>query len=523
MSPTERECVVWQNTQAKDEVHQVLFWEWSKSEAFVFEKMGNGTVRMHALHGSGSGNGITLEVVASKGKAKGGVSFGAWSATGASDDTTYEFRNLEDAQEWADWYVLYEHADKSVADFDDTYNCYYGDCSRKPDMEEITRFPWVPNPEPGVYSLPITDSLAGEGWKERLDALESVRADEPDHKVIHVAEASTQKSTVSFGLWFTVKQTGGGKVSDGLGGQQDKYEAGGGTKAEVSVVTETSLEERKVMTDGKYFTTFTTDSTMGGQIMLAMSGLPMLKGKLGGGVGGGDSTTESSAISVLWNADGTVDHIMFRTSTTTLEKWSEEAGGSVQVGYGPFEVFNAGGYKTWGGADGTQSMVEVTIPMDGLTEEAREMLQGNAEKLFPRDEDGTLDKDAAIDFGKDWSSTYAGDILDEISEAGGARSLEYDVDQEQEGSKASVRVAPIKLWSSTWSEVDTEKTLTSSSLQYIDVNGDSRTVDPAPKCRAQTKDTSGADYYDAGGSDPVTSSHPDGEGYYRDRSVTPVG
>ncbi|PFG34680.1 hypothetical protein [Sanguibacter antarcticus] len=522
LNAMERDCVVWQNTQAKDEVHQVLFWEWSKSEAFVFEKMGDGTIRMHALHGSGKGNGISLEFVMSQGSLKGGVAFGGWAATGATNDTTYEFRNMEDAQKWADWYVEYEKTDKDVAAFDDAYNCYYSDCSNKPDMEENWKLPPIQSPSPGGMPMPSMGNMAGGGWNKRLAALEEARANEPDHKVIHVAEASTQKSTFNFGAWFTAKATGGGKIPDRLGGTQDKYELGGGVKGEFSLTTETSLEERKVTTDGKYYTSFTTDSTVGGQVMLSMSGIPLLKSKASGNGGGGGDSTDSSTISVLWNADGTVDHIMFRTSTTTLEKWSAEAGGSLQLNYGAFEIFNAGGYKTWGGAEGTQSMAEVTIPMDGLTEEARKMLQSNAEMLFPRDEDGNLDKDASIDFNKDWSTDYTGDILDEIGETGGTRALEYDIEQEQEGSKASVKVGPIKLWSSTWSEIDTEKSLTSSSLQYIDVNGESRTVDPAPKCRAQTKDTSGADYYDAGGSDPVTSSHPDGQGYYRDRSVTPT-
>lgn len=518
----ERDCMVWQKTEAKNEVHQVLFWEWSKSRAFVFEKMGDGTVRMHALHGSGKGNGISLEVVAGKGKAMGGVSLGAWVAHGASGDTTYEFRNLEDAQEWVDWYVEYEKADQAVADFDATYDCYYGDCSDKDDVGKNMTLPPVQGPMPG-QSVPGSSKgyKAGGTWSTLMNELEDQRSREPGHKVIHVAESSSKKTTINVGAWFGGKQGGGGKIPDGKG-TKDKYEGGGGVGGNMSLSTETVVEERVLRESGKRVTTFSMNSAVGGQVMLMFIGVPSSKGQPFGTGGGAGEETGSSSISVLWNADGTVEHIQFRTTTTTLERWSAEAGGHVSIGYGPFEIFNAGGYKTWGGAEGTEAVVELTIPVEGLSPEARKMLQASAEGLFPRDEDGNLDRDATLDFGKDWSGTYSGDILDEIGSAGGVRSLEYDVDEEREGSKGGVKIGAIKLWSSEWTEIETEKGLTSSSLQYVDVNGESRTVDPAPKCKAPTKDTSGDDYYDDSGSDPVTSSHPDGQGYYRDRSETPV-
>lgn len=520
LSSMERDCTVWQKTQAKEEVHQVLFWEFSKSRAFVFEKMGDGTVRMHALHGSGKGNGISLDWVAGKGKLMGGVSIGAWTANGVNGDTTYEFRNLEDAQEWADWYVEYEKADKDVADFDATYNCYYEDCSHKEDVGENMKLPPVigPNGQP----IRSKGNMAGGGWNKRLETLENLRAEEPEHRIIHVADSTSEKTTIDVGAWFGGKKGGGGKIPDGKGGERDRDEAGPGVSGSMSNSAETVVEERKLTKIDKTVTTFSSNSTIGGQIMLMMIGLPSSKGQGFGTGGGAGEETDTSSISVLWNADGTVEHIQFRTSTTTLSRWSAEAGGHVSIGYGPFEIFNAGGYKTWGGAEGTESIVEVTIPMAGLTPEAKKMLQANAETLFPRDEDGNLDKGGTRDFGKDMTEEYKGEILDEIGTVGGTRRLEYDVDEEREGSKAGVKVGAIKLWSSSWNEIDTEKDLTSSSLQYVDVNGESRTVDPAPKCKAPTRDTSGPDFYDTTGSDPVTSSHPDGQGYYRDRSVTPT-
>lgn len=520
----ERDCSVWQKRQAKEEVHQVLFWEWSKSRAFVFEKMGDGTVRMHALHGSGKGNGISLDVVGGKGMAMGGVSLGGWAAHGASGDTTYEFRNLEDAQTWVDWYVEYEKADEAVANFDAQYDCYYGDCSNKDDDGANRKnLPPIPNPNPHMPGPPVPSKgyKAGAAWSEHLNALEDQRDREPQHKVIHIADSSSETGTFNVGAWFGGKQSRG-KVPDGKGGEKDLNDVGGGVGGSMSVKTEKVVEERKIAGSGKVVTTFSTNSTVGGEVMLMFIGAPSSKPQPFGAGGGGGETTDTSSISVLWNADGTVEHVQFRTSTTTLARWSAEAGGHISVGAGPFEIFNAGGYKTWGGAEGTEAVVELTIPMEGLSPEFRRMLQENSERLFPRDEDGNLDKGATLDFDKDHGFGDEDAVLEEIKSTGGTRTLEYDVEEERDGSRAGIKVGAIKLWSSSWTDIDTEKGLKSSGLHYFDVDGTSRTVSPAPKCRAPMTDTSGPDYYDDGNSDPVTSSHPDGQGYHLDESKTPV-
>jgi len=358
--------------------------------------------------------------------------------------------------------------------------------------------------------VPNKGYKAGAGWSERLNHLEDLRAQEPQHKVIHVADATTSKTTISVGAWF-------GRKTDAAG-----TETGPGLGANASFVTDTAVEERKIRSNGKVVTTFSANSSVGGQVMLMLIGKPSSKAQPFATGGGAGEENESASISVLWNADGTVEHVQLRTSTTTLKRWSAEAGGHVSVPLGPFEIFNAGGYKTSGGAEGSEEVVELTIPMSGLSPEARQMLQSNADALFPRDENGNLDKGATRDFGKDPADGYLGDILEEISATGGTRTLEYDVTEQRDGSKAGLKVAAIKLWSSSWTDIDTEKVLTGSNLQYVDVDGTSRTVSPAPKCRAPMTDTSGPDYYDATGSDPITSSHPDGQGYYLDRSKTPV-
>ena len=493
LNAMERDCVVWQQTQGKNESYSFLFWKWSKSQAFVFEKMGDGTIRMHVLHGSGKGNGITIGPFGGAKGGFGGFSLGGYAVNGASSDNTYEFRNMEDAQAWVDWYVEYEKADKSVAQLDHYHNCYWNDCSGKSSKGKGPAF--VPK----------------KMWRDAMNHLEEVRGKEPPHRVIHTADARTGEVTVEGGA--TLGKTAGS--------------AGAGVTAGGSFKIEVSLEERAITQEGKTVTTWSTNDSRGFAVLGMAFGLPKASSGLLGSIGGGKKYTGGLSVSALWNADGTLDHVQFRTTSGVLDEFEKSGGGLISVGKGPFEIFSAGFNHTTKKASGTEDVVENMVTAGALSPEELDELTAALKVLFPRGDDGRLDLDKPIDVsaqmdGGSEEDQQARSVVSSVAAKGGTRTLEYDVESESESESAGITAAGLQLASASWEESTTEKTLAESTLTYDDVDGVSRQVSPAPKCNMLKKDTSGGDFYRTGTSDPLTSSHPQGQGYFGDVSHTPI-
>lgn len=528
----ERDCVVWQKSQGKHESYQVLFWRWSKSRGFVFEKMGDGTIRMHALNGSGKGHGLQFGPKVKVGDTGAKFTIGGYVVSGAETDTTYEFRNLEDAQSWIDWYGEYEKADEKVAKLDHYHNCYWNDCSGKSSKGKGPAF--VPK----------------KMWREAMADLEELRGQEPPHKLVQSSGSRTEEREFSIGA----------ELGQGFNGMEL------GINAEGKFKVKGSIEERDYRDTGKKMVTWTTSDEKGFTVLALLSGTPSKmidwltqfgeKGSTFGGKGGGSggsmdpklkklvdgakakgypgggkTFSGSLSVSAVYNADGTLDQVVYRTTSSTLAYFQGSVGPSVTVNMGMFEVFNLGFKNTRTDGTGTESVVESVVSMSSLTPEQREAVEQAVGVVFPRDEEGALERDPHLDVfgdpemyddGEEEEVGSASELLRDAARSGGTRELEYDWDYESESNEVSVDVLGFRLASEKWETVNQEKDLKESSLTYTDVDGSTRTVSPAPKCRMLTKDTAGPSYYDTGSSDPSTGSHPQGQGYYWDVSRTPL-
>ncbi|GAA4716707.1 hypothetical protein APR04_004635 [Promicromonospora umidemergens] len=94
----EPDCYVQVNTHIEDRTMSFLFFRFSKSEAVMIEKLGDGRIRVQMLKGSGFGGGVSGDNIFGS-----PISFGVAAIDGVTSDTAYEFTGMKDAQEWINW------------------------------------------------------------------------------------------------------------------------------------------------------------------------------------------------------------------------------------------------------------------------------------------------------------------------------------------------------------------------------------------------------------------------------------
>jgi hypothetical protein len=121
--------------------------------------------------------------------------------------------------------------------------------------------------------------------------------------------------------------------------------------------------------------------------------------------------------------------------------------------------------------------------------------------MFPRDREGNLIKGDVEINGEDEAG---GELYEAAEDYANVRELTYDVDRVTGSGGAGLKWEGLDLFKVDWTTVDENRTLSESSFEVTDVDGNRQTMSPAPQCRA--KDFEMPDgYYSNDFSDPHTS------------------
>ncbi|MGO1316652.1 MAG: hypothetical protein ACTMIR_06425 [Cellulomonadaceae bacterium] len=486
-SAKEQDCVVASHSSVQNQATQILFYKVTSSHGMLFETLSDGRVRTHILRGSGKGGGISLSY-STPGKPKLGVSaqFGAWMVRNAETDTTYEFKDMQDAQSWAEWYEEYNRIDNIVGSIDAKSGCY---SKKKCNFDEMND---------GVFDK---GEFRTSDYPDALAYLTELRNEEPQYRVIADSRTKSDEMEVTAGVSGPASTIVGGEVSGKVKSKTAKTVRDGA--------------------DGTTSATLSSTDSSGLVVLATFSGSTAAGLKLTDKLKGGADVewAGTTSVSAAWSADGRLEKIVTSADTLALSTARRaDTGGGLAAG-----VFGAGVTHSTYEQQGTQEVIETVIDLSLVTKEARAYYEDLVTRYFPRDEAGELSGKAPskieVPTGAEQEEITAAAV-----DAGGKRTLSYDVEREVDSTTISANVIGIDLFSETWTDVTEDKELTKSSLEIVDVNETPQTVDPAPKCNLPTF-AAPDDYYAAGAgepSNPPTKQHPAGSGhvYYQGNSKT---
>ncbi|WP_460889295.1 hypothetical protein [Promicromonospora xylanilytica] len=442
-------CVV-QATGHVDETQiQFLFFRWGGSNGTLIEKLGDGRIRIHVLRGVETGAGLSGDGV-------GGapVSFDIAGITGYAKDKTYEFTDMQKAQDWIDWYKRYDNVNATQ--------------------------PYCWSVSAGVH-CDYSDQ----------EAAERLRGQEPEHHELAEADSDIKK----------VKLKGGLSLSGKAGQFELTGSIEGGYEGEIQV------EDRR-WSDGSRTATYTS-SDIGGFLIGAKLGgkQPFTKDKngkptsSGGGSGSGQVGKEwkgTTSTTVAWDKEGQLSKLIISMDDQVM-RTLYKAGIDVDVAL-PYGFTLGAGYNKSEEA-GTISKRELIIDFNQYPE-LRETLGPTIDEVFPRDDDGNLIKD---DVEIDGNDSSGGVLYDNAEDYANVRELEYDATKVTEGGNGGLTWQGLDLFKVSFTSVDEERTLNESSFEVTDVDGNKQTVSPAPKCRDKDFVEPPA-YYSDDFSDPPTAN-----------------
>ena len=451
----EPECVVSSSSHVDSENISFIFVRWGNSNGMLVEQLGDGRIRVHILKGGESGGGITGDA--------GVISFDVAGMAGYSMDKTYEFTDMEKAQEWIDWYKEYNKVAGKMNN----------DCT--PSSEK-----W------GDACTP-----SGEG--------DELAEEEPEHHELSEGEGSSKK----------VRFSGGLSGSTEVGPAEVEGSVEGGYEGEVSV-------DETLYSDGA--TTVSYTSTDIGGFLIGASiggGKPFAKNKkeckqkdsdeskcgldLAGAGSGGMEWTGTTQIEVNRNPDGSLLNVILRMDDQVL---TTLANAGIDVEALLPRGFSVGGGWERTNQDGKASVREMILDFGQFPELEKE-LGPKIDETFPLDDEGRLkDGDVGIN-AADYSE--GGSLYEEIDDHANVRELEYDVERTSDDGHFGVDLMGLNLFEAEWTSVDEKRDLKDSTFEVIDVNGKRQKVSPAPACRAVDFEADEG-YYADDFSDPPTKN-----------------
>ena len=446
-------CIVQATAHVDSTQMQFLFFRWGESNGTLIEKLGDGRIRIHILTGVELGAGLS-------GSEVGGspVSFDVAGITGYGTDKTYEFTDMQKAQDWIDWYKQYDAVNNKSASCSGAAIQWRGYCD---------------NPN--------------------IDRAEELRDEEPPHHELAEANSEIKKVTLKGGLK-------GGR-SKGFISLKGSFE--GGYEGEVQV------EDRR-WSDGSRSASYTSSNIAGFLVGAELSGnQPFTKnkngkdsssGKVKGKAQGGKEWTGTTSTSVFWNPDGELSRLVIAMDDQVMETLYK-AGVELDVVL-PYGFKLRGGYTT-DEQEGTISKTEMIIDFNQYPE-LRKTLGPTIDKIFPRDDDGDLIKGDVELYGS--NAGNGGAVLYEAAkDYANVRRLTYDANKVTKTGSGGLTWQGLDLFKATFTEVDEERTLKESKFDVTDVDGNKQTMSPAPKCKDEDFVEPPA-YYSDDFSDPSTSS-----------------
>ncbi|WP_423461796.1 hypothetical protein ACO229_13810 [Promicromonospora sp. MS192] len=454
----EPECVVSSSSHVDSENISFLFVRWGSSNGMLIEQLGDGRIRVHVLKGGEQGGGVTFDST---------ISFDVAGMTGYSMDKTYEFTDMEKAQEWIDWYKEYNKVAGKMN----------SDCT--PSSEH-----W------GKMCTP-----SGEG--------DELAEEEPEHHELSEGEGSSKK----------VEFTGGLSASTDFGPAEIEGSVEGGYEGEVSV-------DETLYADGA--TTVSYTSTDIGGFLIGASiggGKPFAEDKKeckkkdsdesecglnGAGAGsGGMEWTGTTQIEVNRNPDGSLLNVILRMDDQVL---TTLANAGIDVEATLPRGFSVGGGWERTNQDGKASVREMILDF-GQFPELEDQLGPKIDELFPLDDEGRLKKgDVDINGGE---YTEGGSLYEEIDDHANVRELKYDMERDSEDGHLGVDLMGLNLFEAEWTSVDEKRDLKDSTFEVTDVNGKKQKVSPAPACKAVDFEPDEGYYADDFSDPPTRNKNPE--------------
>ncbi|MEO9323378.1 hypothetical protein ABFT23_07800 [Nocardioides sp. C4-1] len=464
----ETPCVVSSTSEVDKTEMQILFIKVSASDALVIEKLGDGRVRAHLLRGTETGAGVSGSL--------GNVSFGFGAVSGYETDKTYEFENVQSAQSWIDWYRDLRHQTEIIADNRPNQVCG-NHCP-------VNTFGWA-------------------AVKEAMARIEELQGEEPPHHIL--ADATTTKTSfkIEGGLSFPTP------VGGSSGGSSGGVQPTAGPTFEGSYTGELQVEDRR-WSDGTQTISYKSSDAGGLLLGLQLGGTGLGKpkgdgtqddvgsGSIGAGLGGeweGSTTTTA-----VWDPEGELSKVIVTLDDKVMRTLAEKG---IDIGAVLPRGFGASFAQTSQEAGGSSAVTEMILDLEQHPE-LRGVLTPVVDRLFPRDDEGDLQGGEL-----DLSPVSLEDqqaLAQAIDDNANVRRLDYGVTEQQAVTELGVDLGGVDLFKATWTSIETATDLNGSSFEVIDVNGDTQTLDPAPKCDAPPF-VAPEDYWEHGWSDPPTP-HP---------------
>ncbi|WP_020016356.1 hypothetical protein [Promicromonospora sukumoe] len=457
-------CVVEATGHVDSTNIQFLFFRWGDSNGTLIEKLGDGRIRIHILKGVEFG-------VGASGSDVGGtpIAFDIAGITGYAEDYTYEFTDMQKAQDWINWYKKYSLSAEIVAS--PPTHC--------------------PPPHLSSYCPPPPDHMPDVG-----DVMD-LQDEEPDHHLVATSTSDVKK----------VKLKGGLKWGKGVGPVELKGIVEGGYEGEIQV-------EDRQWSDGSMTATYTSSDIGGFLIGAELSGKQPFTKKndketsSGKGKGKGQVGMEwkgTTSTSVVWNKDGELSRLTIAMDDQVM-KTLYKAGIDLDVVL-PYGFKVTGGYSK-SEEEGTLSRTELIIDFNQYPE-LREKLGPKIDEIFPRNDDGTLKKGDVEINGED---EEGGELYEAAEDYANVRELKYDMDKVTEGGGYGLKWEGLDLFKVDFTSVDENRTLSESSFEVTDVDGNKQTTSPAPQCRAKDFEAPD-DYYTTEFSAPPTPTFSGGKSF----------
>ncbi|MGW2094794.1 hypothetical protein [Promicromonospora sukumoe] len=458
-------CVVEATGHVDSTNVQFLFFRWGNSNGTLIEKLGDGRIRIHILKGVEFG-------VGASGSDVGGtpIAFDIAGITGYAEDYTYEFTDMQKAQDWIDWYKRYSMSAEIVSTGGGR-NC--------------------PPPMMSSYCPPPPDHMPDVGDVMQL------QDEEPDHHLVATSTSDIKK----------VKLKGGLKWGAGVGPVELKGMVEGGYEGEIQV-------EDRQWSDGSVTATYTSSDIGGFLIGAELSGKQPFTKKndketsSGKGKGKGQVGMEwkgTTSTSVIWDKDGKLSKLTIAMDDQVM-KTLYKAGIDIDVVL-PYGFKATGGYSKQE-EEGTLSKTELIIDFNQYPE-LREKLGPKIDEIFPRNDDGTLKKGDVEINGED---EEGGELYEAAEQYANVRELKYDMDKVTEGGGYGLKWEGLDLFKVDFTSVDENRTLSESSFEVTDVDGNRQTTSPAPQCRAKDFEAPD-DYYTTEFSAPPTPTFSGGRSF----------
>lgn len=199
----------------------------------------------------------------------------------------------------------------------------------------------------------------------------------------------------------------------------------------------------------------------------------------------------------MWNPEGELSKVIVTLDDKVMRTLAEKG---IDLSAVLPRGFGASFAQSSQEAAGSSAVTEMILDLEQHPE-LRGVLTPVVDRLFPRDDDGNL-QGGDLDLGPASPEDQLA-LSQAINDNANVRRLDYGIDEQQATTELGVDLLGVNLFKASWTSIETSTDLNGSSFDVIDVNGDTQTLTPAPKCDA-IPFVAPEGYWQTGWSDPPT-------------------